>query len=299
MLGRMLRWVLLSLLGFVMSLSMAAHSKAQTGNTHRVTFQTDIAYYDGPEFNRGRHVLDIYRPADISDAPVLIFIHGGAWSTGSKDFFSYIGRVFAERGYVTVIPNYRLSPAVQHPAHIRDVARAYAWTAANIADYGGDPSRIVLSGHSAGGHLAALLALNERYLTEQDLDGSAIQGVIGISGIYDVTSLPPFLVANAVFTSDPEAQRDASPIFHVDKLEPPFLLLYAQFDYPTLGTQAERLHDRLIGRNVESRIREIRNRVHETIVFRIADEGDPTTAEMLDFLETHTQQPQTIGSEAK
>jgi len=298
-LGRMLRWVLLSLLGFGMSLSMAVHSKAQTGGTHRVTFQTDIAYHDGPEFNRGRHVLDVYRPVDVSNAPVLIFIHGGAWSTGDKQFFDYIGGVFAKQGYVTVVPNYRLSPAVQHPAHIRDVARAYAWTVANISNYGGDPSSIVLSGHSAGGHLAALLALNERYLAEQDLDGSGIQGVIGISGVYDVTSLPPFIVPNAVFTSDPDAQRDASPLFHVNEGEPPFLLLYAQFDYPTLGTQAERLHDRLINQNVESHIREIRNRIHETIVFQIGNAGDPTTAEMLGFLETRTHRPQSIGGEAE
>lgn len=297
MLGRMLRWVLLSLLGVVMSLSMTAQSKAQTGGLHHVTFQTDIAYYEGQGFNPDRHVLDVYQPVNASNAPVLIFVHGGGWASGNKSLYGFIGRTFAEQGYVTVIPNYRLSPAVQHPAHIRDVARAYAWTVNNIAQYGGDPSRIVLSGHSAGGHLVSLLAVNERYLAEQNLDESSIRGVIGISGVYDVTAIPPNIISSQVFTSDPEVQRDASPIAHIDAHEPPFLLLYAQLDIPRLDTLAERFHQSLMAHGNTSTLQEIRGlRTHSTIVLQIGNRGDPTTVAMLDFLETHTQQPQTIGS---
>lgn len=295
MTGRITRWGLVSLLGVLTTLSLAASSTAQTGGMHRVAFETDITYYDGPQSDPGRHVLDVYRPADVANAPVLVFVHGGAWSTGNKDLFSYVGRVFAEQGYVTVLPNYRLSPAVQHPAHVRDVARAYAWIVDNIAQHGGDPSRIVLSGHSAGGHLVSLLATHERYLSERNLDESPIQGVIGISGVYDVTAIPPGFLSDPVFTSSPDVRRDASPMFHVDEDEPPFLLLYAQFDIPTLDSQAQRFHGRLSAVNVDSGIRQIRNRIHSTIIFQVGNAGDPTTAEMLDFLDARTRQPQMAG----
>lgn len=297
MLGRTLRWVLVSLLGFITSLSVVSSTLAQTDETYRVRAQTDIAYHEGEDFSPRRHRLDVYRPVDRSNAPVLIFVHGGGWSTGNKQIFSYIGRTFAEQGYVTVVPNYRLSPAVQHPAHVRDVARAYAWTVANIAQYGGDASRIVLSGHSAGGHLVSLLVANERYLDEQNLDGDAVQGVISISGIYDVTSIPPGILSTPVFTSSSDARRDASPIFHVEANEPPFRLMFARFDIPTLDSQAQRFHNRLIDLGIESEISEIGGRTHATIVLQIGNPGDPTTAEMLAFLDARTRQPTVMGSE--
>lgn len=299
MLQRMMRWGLLSLLGFLTSLSLASSTLAQSEPTYRVAVETDVTYHRGADFNPRRHALDVYQPAGLNDAPVLIFVHGGGWSTGNKGIFSYIGRTFAERGYVTVVPNYRLSPAVQHPAHVRDVARAYAWTVANIAQFGGDPTRIVLSGHSAGGHLVSLLTVNDRYLAEHDLDGSAIQGVIGVSGVYDVTSIPPGILSSPVFTSSDEARRDASPIFHVNEGEPPFRLMYARFDLPTLDRQAQEFHNRLRSRGVASEISEIGGRTHATIVLQIGNPGDPTTAEMLAFLEAQTREPEAMGREAE
>ncbi|MFB6285501.1 MAG: alpha/beta hydrolase [Candidatus Bipolaricaulia bacterium] len=299
MLRRVMRWGLVSLLGVLTSLSLASSPLAQSEPTYRVTVQTDIAYYRGADFNSRRHALDVYQPAGLNDAPVLIFVHGGGWSTGNKQIFSYIGRTFAERGYVTVVPNYRLSPTVQHPAHVRDVARAYAWTVANIGQYGGDPTRVVLSGHSAGGHLVSLLTVNERYLAEQNLDGNAIQGVISISGIYDVTSIPPGILSSPVFTSSNEARRDASPIFHVDEGEPPFRLMYARFDLPTLDRQAREFHTRLRSLGVASNISQIDGRSHATIVLQIGNPGDPTTEEMLAFLKARTREPEVMGREAE
>src|SRR5262245_21362401 len=112
--------------------------------------------------------LDIFRPKGAKGYPVLFLVHGGAWLHGSKKdlrirgigiVYSYrkVGQFFAEQGLGVVMPNYRLSPAVKHPEHVKDVARAFAWTRKNIAAYGGDPDRIILAGHSAGGHLVSLL----------------------------------------------------------------------------------------------------------------------------------------------
>jgi len=182
-----------------------------------------------------------------------------------------------------VVTNYRLTPEVVHPGHIQDIARAFAWTYRNITRYGGDPERIFLGGHSAGGHLAALLALDERYLAAEGLSPELVRGVIGISGVYDLNAIPGF---EAIFGADPEARRDASPIAHIAEREelPPFLLLYAQFDLPGLAEQAQEFAAALRAYGGVVDLKEISRRDHVTIIGLIGRPGDPTTAAMLDFL---------------
>ena len=131
--------------------------------------------------------LDIYRPKSPSNAgqqaalPVVVMIHGGGWRTGDKANESQgkqKASFFTGRGFVYVSINYRLSPAVQHPAHVEDVAKALAWVADHIASYGGDPERIFLMGHSAGAHLAALVTTDERYLSKLGKSSLKLNGVI-------------------------------------------------------------------------------------------------------------------------
>ena len=110
---------------------------------------------------------------------MLLFLHGGGWVIGGKDdyfgLYGYgtIARCLAERGLVVVLPNYRLSPGVRHPEHIKDVARAFAWTVKNIESYAGRPDQIIVSGHSAGGHLAALLATDDEAVNGLLYNGNA------------------------------------------------------------------------------------------------------------------------------
>jgi len=170
----------------------------------------NLLYYDGPGFNPRKHLLDIYKPQDLVNAPVLLFIHGGAWQRGDKLLYAYLGRAFASRGFTTVIINYRLTPEVRHPGHVQDVARAFAWTYRNITAHGGNPAGIFVMGHSAGGHLAALLALDEQYLEAEGLTTSLIRGAMPISGVYNLNAIPGF---DSIFTSDPEVRRNASPRF--------------------------------------------------------------------------------------
>src|SRR6266850_6787199 len=102
----------------------------------------DVAYYDGPDAHDKKHRLDLYLPKDCADFPVLFFVHGGAWRHGDKNFFGVyakLGKYWAARGIGSVVTNYRLSPSVQHPEHIKDVARAFAWTVRNISKYHGNP----------------------------------------------------------------------------------------------------------------------------------------------------------------
>ena len=148
----------------------------------------DITYYevrDDPD--AARHRLDVYRPEGKGPYPVLLLLHGGGWVAGGKDdvfgMYGYgtIARCLAERGLVVVLPNYRLSPGVRHPEHVKDVARAFAWAYGHCKDYRGDPRQLFVSGHSAGGHLAALLAADETYLKEVGRSAKDIRGVIGVA----------------------------------------------------------------------------------------------------------------------
>jgi len=143
-----------------------------------------------------------------------------------------LGDRLARAGIGVVIPSYRLMPQNPHPAQIEDVAAAFAWVVRNISQHGGDVTRIYLSGHSAGAHLAALLALDEKYLKKFDLPRTTIRGVIAMSGIYDVAKLETFLVSAGT------DKRDASPAAHAHSGAPPFLITYCQWDYFDLPKQA-------------------------------------------------------------
>ncbi len=255
--------------------------QAQSSATYEVEVIRDLPYYDGPDFDPHKNTLDLYRPQDRSEAPVLVFVHGGGWTSGDKALYGFIGRTFAQRGFLTIVTNYRLSPEVTHPTHVQDVARAIAWVYRRIAQYDGDPERIVLMGHSAGGHLVSLVTLDERYLAAEGFDTTLIRGVIPISGVYDLTKMPGFV---SVFSGIPSVRWDASPVAHVDEEQPPFLILYAQFDPPTLHSQAREFFEALTKRSSEARLVEIPQRDHFTIITRVGKAGDPITDLILQFL---------------
>src|SRR5205085_8307946 len=126
----------------------------------------DVAYYNGPEADNHRHRLDLFLPKNKINCPVAILIHGGSWIMGDNrccGLYSTVGEFLASQGIGAVLPNYRLSPGVKHPEHIKDLARAFAWTRRHIAEYGGRADQLFLMGHSAGGHLVSLLATDEQY----------------------------------------------------------------------------------------------------------------------------------------
>jgi acetyl esterase/lipase len=149
-----------------------------------ITTTLDVPYAAGP-----RHGLDIFAPSGAG-LPVVVFIYGGGWKDGSKSMYRFVGATLANRGFVTVIPDYRVFPQVRFPDFLRDTARAMAWTKANIARYGGDPNRVSLMGHSAGAHIAAMLTLDRQWLIAVGLDPDRdIDAMIGLSGPYDFLPL--------------------------------------------------------------------------------------------------------------
>ncbi len=140
-----------------------------------------MAYGEHP-----RQRLDVYAPAKrTASMPVIVFIYGGSWNSGSRSDYAFAGRALAAQGYVTVVADYRLVPEVQFPDFLDDNARAMRWTKDNISRFGGDPRRIAVVGHSAGAYNAVMLALDPRYLRRAGVDGSSLKAVVGLSGPYD------------------------------------------------------------------------------------------------------------------
>lgn len=193
-----------------------------------------ISENGGAAADADKHRLDLYLPRDKKNFPVVVFLHGGSWRSGDRSLYTALGDRLARAGIGVAIPSYRLMPQNPHPAQVEDVAAAFAWVVRNIPKYGGNVSRIYLSGHSAGAHLAALLALDEKYLNQFGLTRRAIRSVIVMSGIYNVDKLDTFLVAGG----DSGGKHDASPVAHAHSGAPPFLISYCQWDYFGLPKQA-------------------------------------------------------------
>ncbi len=283
-----------SLIGsFVLFLVSAVVSSGQEVKkpADKVEFEVqafrDIVYFDGKDADPEKHKLDLFVPKDLKNFPVLFFIHGGAWTSGDRKLYGSVGRVFAKNGIGTVVISYRLSPKVQHPAHIQDVARAFAWTHKNIGTYGGRADQIFVTGQSAGGHLAALLATDETYLKAHQLSIKQIKAVMPISGVYQIR--PGFM--EKVMGDDPMIAQNASPTRHVSGQEPPFLILYADGDFRGCGKMSEELDACLRDKKVDSTCVEIKDRNHISIMFRLMlSDTDSTTLAMRDFIVKHTIQ---------
>lgn len=253
-----------------------------------ITIIEDIPYYDGEDADPLRHTLDLYLPQTEAPFPLVFYVHGGAWVGGSKDSYANIGRALAAEGLGVVVINYRLSPAVTHPAHVEDLARAFAWVLDNIETYGGDPARIVLTGHSAGGHMASLLVLDPTYLDAVGYAPEAVAGVVAFSGVFIIDD---WIVqwARGAFLADAAGRAAASPLAlipHGDQIVPPFLLLVSENDYPELIVETDAMHAMLGEAGVDVQAVLIADREHFTLVTRIGAPDDETTRLLLDWLNT-------------
>lgn len=173
--------------------------------------------------------LDIYAPSEKQDAPrpVVVFFYGGKWQSGSRAEYAFVAQALVQRGYVVAIPDYRKYPAVKFPSFVDDAAVAVAWVHDNIAQYGGDASRLAVSGHSAGAHIAALVATDPAYLKTQGKDRSVIKAFAGLAGPYAFTPEEPDL--KDIFGPPARYKVMQVPNF-IDGQQPPMLLLHGAGD---------------------------------------------------------------------
>lgn len=175
-----------------------------------------------------RQRLDVYRPrAARGAAPVIVFLYGGRWQHGSKDDYRLLGDALTRRGWVAVVPDYRMYPGTRFPAWVDDGARAVRWARDHISGFGGDTARLFVVGHSAGAHTAALLALDARYLRAAGVPPGAVRGFASLAGPVDTTWTDPDVQA---LMGPSEGWPRTYPATHIDAADPPLLLLHGAAD---------------------------------------------------------------------
>ncbi|HMC48992.1 MAG TPA: alpha/beta hydrolase [Caballeronia sp.] len=180
---------------------------------------SDISYGSDP-----RQVLDVYVPAAAASAeprPVVVFFYGGSWQNGDRGNYLFVAQALTSRGYVAVLPDYRTYPETAFPGFVNDAAAAARWTRDHAHEFGGDPSRLFVMGHSAGAHLAALIATDPRYLGSQSMSKADLRGVIGLAGPYDFLPIKDRTLLD-VFPAD--TRPESQPINFVTGHEPPMFL---------------------------------------------------------------------------
>lgn len=178
---------------------------------------------------RPRHVLDIYPAATDGPSPVIVFFYGGGWEEGERGDYFFVGSALAAQGFTTVIPDYRVFPDVRFPAFIEDAAEALRWIVDHIAEFGGDPRRVIVMGHSAGAHIAAMLVFDPKWLARVNLDaGRDLNAMIGLAGPYDFLPLHSQTLKE-IFGPEPGLST-TQPINFVEAGAPPAFLATGRRD---------------------------------------------------------------------
>ena len=195
-------------------------------------------------FGTHGQTLDVWRPSGKATIkrPVLIFWYGGGWAKGDRRAYAFAARAYARSGFVVVMPDYRKVPGIRFPAFVQDGAEAVKWTRDHIADYGGDPDRIAVAGHSAGAHIVAMLTLDMHWLKAEGVDPKIIKAAIGLSGPYDFY---PFTSVRAIDAMQGADVAATQPINFARADAPPMLLVTSTGDTEVRPKNAINLAARL------------------------------------------------------
>jgi acetyl esterase/lipase len=237
----------------------AANVPAYFGDFER---RADLAYGAGP-----RHALDVYAPTSARARPIVVFWYGGGWENGRKENYRFVGAALAKAGYVAVLPDYRLYPEVRFPDFVDDGAQALAWVVTHAAEIGGDPRRVYVAGHSAGAHIAAMLAYDTARLERVGLARDAVRGCIGLSGPYVLN--PNDATLNDIFRT-PYTIAEWQPVQRAQAGAPPALLLHGEADTVVDVAHARRMAQTLESIGVAVTLRTYAGRGHRDTVAAFA-----------------------------
>lgn len=232
------------------------------------------------------NLLDIYYPRNKKDSKdVIVFIHGGSWSSGSKNIYWWLGRNFARKGIITVVINYPLSPENAYGKMALSSTEAVNWVNENIKNYYGNPESIYLMGHSAGGHLAALISLDDKFLggKENPVKGVILNDAFGLD-MYQYLTENKSKSYRKVFTNKPEVWKDASPQFHVKNNKLPFLIYTGENTYDTIKIQSEIFRDQLLENGAQVSFREIKNKKHVGMITQMLFGWNKRYQEIISFM---------------
>jgi acetyl esterase/lipase len=276
--ARLLMWPALLLLSACSSLSFGVANLPALLGAHRSSLQ----YMPG---ERGK--LDLFVP-DVTAAkrPLVVFFYGGGFDQGNRGQYRFAGAAFAGLGHVTVLPDYRLYPQVRFPEFLDDAARAVVYAQAHAAEWGADPQRIVLAGHSAGAYIAAMLALNPQYLQRAGGDMKWIVGLIGMSGPYAID--PNSAKLHAIF-APPFTPDDYRPLHFAGRAAPATLLLHGTADDTVWPRHSQQLYEALRQNGVPVTLGLYEKRGHADTVAALslpARWRAPTLADVEKFLAT-------------
>lgn len=254
----------------------------------------NVSYVEGSD--NPRQQLDLYTPRGLDSFPVVVFVHGGYWVGQDKDYFAPIfglygnvGRALAKRGIACAVINYRLVPDVTFEQQLADVATAVRWTHDHIQDYGGDRNRVVLAGHSAGGHMTALLAFDPTRLEDAGVETNWIKGFVPLSPIFDLKHMaahPPEddfnqRVTETVFGDD---LIQHSPRTYFTRIEQPLFIAMGDDDEPYLMDQIPKAVDALVDLDVNLEFKRLRNHNHSDVVVNFETDADHLSDPIAQFV---------------
>ncbi|MBX3226666.1 MAG: alpha/beta hydrolase [Labilithrix sp.] len=254
-----------------------------------VTVTRDVTYVEGS--TNPKHRLDVYAPKDARGAPVVHFVHGGYWKQGDKSYYALatglygsVGEALARRGIVTVVQSYRLTPEVAIDGILDDVLAAMRWTTAHAEEYGGDPKRLYTMGHSAGGHLVALIGTDEALARD-------VRGTIVLSGVWDVEHMSEDLsadfnakVTHRTFGTDRAEWKKRSPIERLHPGMAPYFVVVGERDYEYMIPQARRAREELTALGMPPKYVELRDTDHAGVVLAFGARNDPLSDEVAAFV---------------
>ena len=256
--------------------------------------RTKHIVYNNADTNKSAQELNIFASsAKKKLKPVFIFVHGGSWNSGNKKLYSFFGSRMARKGIVTVIPDYPKSPKADYNEMAEDIALAVKWVKEHIAAYGGDNNRVFISGHSAGGHLAALVTIKEAYFKKLQL-ADPVKGLILIDGagldMYNYLkeeNLPQGDSYYNTFSNDPNTWKAASPIYFLHNGMPPMLIYQGGKTYPSISSSNERFTDSLKHYDTKFTYHILPGKKHVPMITQFFNPYNKRYKEMLSFMKVN------------
>ncbi|WP_231424052.1 alpha/beta hydrolase [Pedobacter sp. Leaf250] len=239
-----------------------------------------------------KNTLNIYYKNDsIKNKPVLIFIHGGSWSSGKKETYWWLGRNFARKGIVTVIINYPLAPNAEYQKMANDCALAVKWVKENISDYSASQEKIFVMGHSAGAHLVELINADPKYFQhagiKNPIKGMILNDPFGLD-IYEYLTEAEkdnyYYDFLRTFTDKPAVWKLASPLDYVNNIKNPHLLFYGSKTYDAIKIQTPRLYEKLKANNIPVEIKEVKGKSHVPMISQMIFGGNNLYKDIVAFI---------------
>lgn len=249
----------------------------------------DVQYCEGVAREPRRNRLDLYVPRAVDAPPLVMFVHGGAWTGGNKEFGAPLAHALAQHGIACACINTQLYPFAPPAAMVADCGRALAWLHTHAREHGYDGDRLFVMGHSSGGQLVAWLALDDERLAEAGVPRACLRGAIALSGVYELRARHPVL--EKVFGRDPAVRRDGSPLVHASAGDPPMRLVWGEHDMAGLSLCGRMLRDRLRDAGVPVIAEELAGRDHVDYVFALSDPADPVLGRIAAFVEAPPSSP--------